>query len=319
MTATQAPSAADGALLTVPRSAIQPAYDPFAPVQATVQPGDSITFETWDARTGALLDRPTGTPFELPKPTPGAGNPVTGPVAVAGAQPGDALVVELLAVRCGPVGWCGGHAHVGPVPPGRIPRPIGRTCRIEGDRVHFSEDLVLPLRPMVGCVGLAPAGEAILTAHSGRHGGNMDQQAVTAGARLLLPVAVPGGLVSVGDVHATQGDGELSGVALEVPAEVDVRVDLVPGAAPSWPWLVDERGSTVLAVAPTFEEARSLAVDAALTEVERCLGLEPADALALLSLVADLRVGGAFGGPQVNVRVDLPAHLGVAPVGLSLT
>lgn len=304
--------------LSVARSATRFAYDARARPIATVEPGDVVTFQTHDARGGALLDRATGTPFALPRPTPGAGNPVTGPVAVAGAAPGDAVVVEILDVRCGPVGWCGGHAHVGPVPPGRIPAPIGRTCRIDGDGVHFSEEIVLPVRPMVGCVGLAPAGEAVPTAQAGRHGGNMDQRAVTTGARILLPVAVPGGLLSVGDVHATQGDGELSGVALEVPADVDVRVELVAGAAPSWPWLVDDRGAAVLAVARTFEEARALVVDAALAEVERCLRLEPADALALLSLVADLRVGGAFGGPQVNLRLDLPAHLGVVPRGLDV-
>lgn len=303
-------------MVTVPRTSVHHQYAPALAPAATVAPGDRVRFVTWDARAGALLDRQPGSPFPLPPPIAGQGNPVTGPVRIIGAEPGDALVVEVLDIRCGPVGWCGAHAHVGPLPPGRITEPLGRTCRVGDGLVRFSETISLPLAPMVGCLGVAPEGEAVPTSDAGRHGGNLDQNIVTTGARVALPVAVPGALLALGDVHATQGDGELSGVALEIPGEVDVRVDVMPGTAPTWPWLIDDRRSSVMTVASDFVTARAEAVEAALVEVERCLGLAPADAMALLSLAADLRIGGAFGGAQVNVRLDLPIDLRVVPPAL---
>jgi hypothetical protein len=76
-----------------------------------ISSGDRVQFSTHDARGGALLDqRPTGTAFDLPKPIPGKGNPVTGPIAIKGAKPGDALLVHILSITCDPIGWCGGHA-----------------------------------------------------------------------------------------------------------------------------------------------------------------------------------------------------------------
>lgn len=308
-----------GTVLRVGRHEIAHAYDPALAPVGEVAPGGTVVFATHDARAGALLDRPTGAPYELPLP-PGKGNPVTGPVAVAGARPGDAVVVTIRRIDLGPVGWCGGHAHVGPVPVGRVPRPIARTCEIRDGHVVFGPDLLVPLTPMVGCVGTAPAGEAVSTAYSGRHGGNMDQPVVAEGARVWLPVAVDGALVALGDVHACQGDGEISGVALEAPAEVEVTIDLVPGAGGpdgvDRPWVVTPDGRVaVCAVAPTWAEARALAVDAAMRAIERDLGLEAGDALGLVSLVGDLRPGGSWGGPQENARVELPASLGVGPLG----
>jgi amidase len=308
-------------VLRVGRDQIAHAYEAGVAPVGEVAPGSVVVFATHDARAGSLLDRPTGEPYELPLP-PGKGNPVTGPVAVTGARPGDAVVVTIQRIVLGEVGWCGGHAHVGPVPVGRVPRPIARTCEVQDGHVVFGPDLKIPVKPMVGCVGTAPAPAegAISTACSGRHGGNMDQPVVAEGARVWLPVAVDGALVWLGDVHACQGDGELSGVALEAPAEVTVTIDLVHGAGIAWPWVELPDGRVaVCTVAPTWSEARSLAVDAAMQAVERDLGLEAGDALALVSLVGDLRPGGSWGGPQENARVELPASLGIGPVAAAGT
>lgn len=299
--------------LRISRSDTRNAYGSDVEPLAVIDAGALVTFETWDARSGALLDRPPGEPYTLPRPDPARANPISGPVAVRGADPGDALVVDIVDVRCGPVGWCGAHAHVGPLPAGRIAEPIGRTCRVEDGIVHFANDIRLVARPMVGCIGVAPAGEPVPTAYSGRHGGNLDQAVVGQGAQVLLPVAVRGALLSLGDMHARQGDGELSGVGLEIPGEIDVRVHLLADAAPEWPWVRTTEGCSVMTVAGSFVEARAFAVEAAMVEIQRCLGLKPADAVALLSIAGDLRIGGAFGGEQVNVRLEIPTELGVAP------
>jgi amidase len=144
----------------------------------------------------------------------------------------------------------------------------------------------------------------------------MDQPVVRAGVSILLPVFIAGGLLFIGDVHAAQGDGELSGVGLEVPAEVIVEVELVPGAAPEWPWLIEDESVTVLVSGESFDVSSYIAIDQGMKLLEQKLNLEPADALALLSLCGNIRVGGFYGAPHVTTRLEIPRHLNVAPNGL---
>jgi amidase len=287
-------------------------YDRGATPVATVDPGGTVLFETHDARAGALFDRPVGSLFELPKPDPLRGNPLTGPLAVRGARPGDALVVDIIAIDTVGPGWAGGHAHVNPLAPGRVPRSLARICEVKDGTVHFSDAISFPARPMIGCIGTAPAGEPIHAGIPGRHGGNVDQSVVTAGTRLHLPVEVPDALLFVGDVHAVQGDGELSGVGLEIAANVTLRVDVRPGARLAWPWLEVGDRLAVLTAGEDFPTARREAVDAIVALLERRLGIEAAEALALVSVAADIRIGQAFGGPlPITVRVEIPRFAGL--------
>lgn len=281
----------------------------------TVASGSVVTISTHDTRSGALLDREPAVAYELPKPDRSKGNPVTGPIRVEGAKPGDGLLVEILSIECDPIGWCGAHAHVGPVPTGRVPRALGRTCRVHDGVIEFSSGISVPMRPMIGCIGTAPLVPAS-TQIAGAHGGNMDQSVVRAGTTVLLPVAVEGALLSIGDVHAAQGDGELSGIALEIPATVTVRVSVLPAASPAWPWIRTDDSVAVMTVAETFESASALAVDEGMKLLEQALSLEAAEALSLLSITSSIRIGAAWGGPQVSVRLEIPHHLGVAPEGL---
>ncbi|WP_442922887.1 acetamidase/formamidase family protein [Microbacterium sp. CH1] len=144
----------------------------------------------------------------------------------------------------------------------------------------------------------------------------MDQAIVCAGTSVLLPVAVEGALLSLGDVHACQGDGELSGIGLEIPATVTIRVTVVPAGAPDWPWIRTDKVVAVMVAAETFEVAASILVQQALALLEESRSLAPAEALALVSVSSDMRIGAAWGGPQVTVRLEIPAQLGVAPEGL---
>lgn len=302
------------AAVTLARATPVTRFDATLPPRLTIAPGERVVVETHDARAGALLDREPGVSYPLGRPDPSVSNGLTGPIAVAGARPGDRLVVEIEAIACGPLGWCGAHAHVGPLAPGRIDRPLGRTCRIDDEGIHFGDGIVLPLEPMVGCLGTAPASGPCSSGSIGRHGGNLDHRPVAPGARVHLPVAVEGGLLYVGDVHAAQGDGELSGVALECPAEVTLRVGLVPGEAPAWPWVETADRLMVLTAGPDLETARREAVDTVVGALEVQLGLEAAEAMALVSLAGDLRVGQAFGGGELSLRLELPAALGLRPV-----
>lgn len=289
------------------------AYDAGLAAVVEVQPGDVVAFETVDARDGALLDRPPGQSFELPRPTPGKGNAVTGPVAVLGAQPVDAVMVSIESIDLHALGWCGAHAHVGPVPPGRVPQPVGRVLRIRDNTTTFGPGINLPLRPMVGCIATAPAGAPIPTALPGRHGGNMDQTIVTTGSHVLLPVFVDGGLLSVGDVHASQGDGELSGVALEAGSTVTTRLSLRHKAQLIWPWVITDDRVAVLVCGDSFEEARATAVDEMMGAIERSMSLTPGEALALLSIAGDLRIGQSYGAGPMTVRLEVPRSFDIDP------
>jgi amidase len=138
---------------------------------------------------------------------------------------------------------------------------------------------------------------------------------VTAGTRLFLPVFVPEALLYIGDVHAAQGDGELSGTAIEIGSTVRVRVSLIRNAAPAWPWLETEDRWIVMTADNDFVRARREAVEAVVAALERDLGIEPAEALALLAGAGDLRIGQSMGGAiPMTVRLEVPKWPGLQPV-----
>jgi acetamidase/formamidase len=128
-----------------------------------------------------------------------------------------------------------------------------------------------------------------------------------------LPVGVPGGLLWIGDVHATQGDGELSGTAMEIAADVTVRIDLQPGLSLEAPWIETADRLMSTAASLDFANARREVIEAMMRALEHQLGLEPAEALALISAVGDLRVGQAFGGMEMTLRLEMPRALGLRP------
>jgi amidase len=285
------------------REAQQHAFDPAIAPVLTVEDGATVHFQTADARQGALDDMPDGL-WPLPPP-PARGNPVCGPLAIRGARPGDALLVNILHVEPAEFGWIGGHANANGLPPGRIPQALGRRLPVRNGHVEWGGVTRLRTRPMLGCIGAAPKA-AVSTAMAGRHGGNLDHPLVTVGATVWLPVAATGGLLSLGDVHAAQGDGELAGTAVEVAADVLVRVTIRPAVLLAWPWVMTDDRLAVMTTGRDFAEARSAAVDAAVDLLERSLSMAPADALALLSAAGDLRLGQAFGARPPTLRLELP-------------
>lgn len=290
-------------------------YDPSATPVLTVPPGTRVQFETHDARGEALYHHPRGVLLDLPPAPTGRGNPVTGPLAVEGAEPGDSLVVDIHAIACDDVAWSGAHSTtpVFPLGSGRIPRSRVRLCDVRDGTIHFSDRIQLPVKPMIGCIATAPADEAINCGQPGPFGGNLDHPVVAPGARLHLPVRVPGALLWIGDVHAAQGDGELSGVAVEVGSLVDVTVTLQKSTGITWPWVETADRLMVLTSAPDFVDARREAIEAMLRVLESQLSLEPAEAFALISAIGDLRIGQSCGTLPLTLRLELPRTLNLFP------
>jgi amidase len=273
-------------MIRLTRDQIVYSFDKTHPPVATVDPGAEVLFETWDSRTGTI--RSEEQTYERPHPQ--GPNPATGPVFVRGAEPGDALVATILDIRLA------GRGHTG-VRPGKgvLPdlshRYRVRLLEIVEGMVVFNERVRFPVRPMVGVIGTAPAGDPVGNMHPGPHGGNMDHTDVRVGAAVHLPVFVAGGLFALGDVHASMGDGEISITALEACAEVRIRLDLAKGENIHRPWIDLPDVWVTTGDGPGIAEAIRVAADEMAAFLGRRLGLSPEDAYMLLSIRGDMRVG----------------------------
>jgi acetamidase/formamidase len=277
----------------------------------SVAGGDTI--KTWTIDAG-------GRDRNLEQVHPG-GNPQTGPFHVEGAQPGDTL--EVTFDRLWPnreEGFSHGLAAPHVLDPDfatRLPYDEGHhdlwdldlergTALIRNPPEGLENLGELPFEPMLGCFGVAPdGGQAISTATSGRHGGNMDYRGFREGVTVQLPVAVEGALLHVGDGHARQGDGEIVGTGIEVSFDVTVTVRVLSGKTIHWPRI--DGADYVMAVG----NARPLdqAVQHATTELMRMLdedyGLSYRASSALLGQCLAYDIGNVF-DPAYTVVAKLP-------------
>lgn len=283
-----------------------------------VWPGDSIVTTTVDAR-GFDARREQVTP---------RGNPQTGPFFVEGAEPGDTLVVRL--DRIWPnreYGWCGSSVAPNIVDPDYVRQlPEAPLAEWHVDRRAGTATLVGPpsklppltlaIEPMLGCFGVAAKrGQAISTATSAEHGGNMDYRGFVSGTTVYFPVFEPGALLFVGDGHATQGDGEIVGSGIEISMDVQVTVGLRKNRPIGWPR--GENGEFIF----TVGNARPLdqAVQHATTEMLRWLqadyGLDALGANLLVAQCVRYELGNMF-DPAYTMVCKLAKRLLPPPVAI---
>lgn len=255
------------------------------PAALEIESGEVVRVETHDARTGTIRSDAD----LLDVPAPGGGNPATGPIAVYGAEPGDSLAVEILAIDLAAQGFVAIKANTGLLAR-CAPKFATRVAAVRDGRVAFNDRISLPVRPMIGVIGTAPAGEGIPTLYPGPHGGNMDNRYVTAGATVHLPVAVPGAMLALGDVHAAMGDGEITSLALEAAAEVTVRVNLIKGEAVSRLWIETAEAWVTTGDAMDPTEALRIAAEEMAALLQRRLEFSFEDAYMLLSAAGDVQI-----------------------------
>jgi amidase len=261
----------------------------------TVQPGDEVLLHTHDCFDNSVPHEPD--PLGLRRHVPGTGNPATGPVAVAGAEAGMTLRVELLAVTCAAQGLIYGNDRRTGLIDLRVPEMADGVVR-------FGES-TFPLDPVVGVMGVAPATGDIPNSTPGRHGGNMDSTELKAGATVYLPITIPGALFGAGDIHALQADGEVCGMGIEVPGEILVRLSLLPRIISPWPLVEWPDHLSVLTAAATLDQAADLAVTAARDLLMDQTGVSDADSIMLQSMLCDLRVNQIV-DPLKGARVVIP-------------
>jgi acetamidase/formamidase len=248
-------------------------------------------------------------------------NPVSGPVFVKGAEPGDTLAVELLELS--PQGW-GWTAII----PGfglladEYTEPWLRISRVEPEhgRVRFSENVTLPYRPFPGTLGVAPGepGSHSIVPPS-RFGGNLDTKHLNPGVTLYLPVGVPGALFSLGDTHSAQGDGEVCGTAIETAMQAtvrltvrkDVRVDAPQYDVPAGLVAAHEQSSyhVCTGVGPDLMECARDAVRATVTWLGERHDLDRQEAYALASVACDLRIHEVVDAPNWVVGCFVPESI----------
>jgi formamidase len=243
-------------------------------------------------------------------------NPVTGPIFVEGAQPGDALVVEILALEVDAWGWTANIPGFGLLAD-RFTEPALRSSRIANGSIELFTGMRMASVPMIGTIGVAPAeAGAFSVVPPTRYGGNMDIRHVGAGAMLYLPVAVDGALLSLGDGHAAQGDGEVCGTAIETTALATLRISLDRERHLPAPMLLADarsqrtgRAFATTGIGPDLMAAARDATTAMIAEIVRRTTLSEVDAYMLASVAGDLKISEVVDVPNWVVSLHLDAAL----------
>ena len=231
-------------------------------------------------------------------------NPATGPVYVEGAAPGDTLKVTINRIALDSKGAVCCLENEGIL--GHLIEGMHlRIAPVEGDLVSYL-DLEIPVQKMVGVIGVAPAGEPVSTGTPGRHGGNMDTLMITEGSTVYFPVAAPGALFAMGDCHAVMGDGEIGVSGLEIPATVNLTLELVKGRALEYPFLETESEFAALVSKPTADEAISRATELMFEFLaERLTAYSSPEIIMLMSLVGHVQVSQVV-DPEKTIRFVFP-------------
>jgi len=270
-------------MATITRDHYRFEFDCSAEPVFRIQPGEEVTFEILDACFGEVR---TVEQFLRRRESKRRSGPLCGPVYVEGAEPGDTLLVDILQVELDLTGF----QLIGPnraIIRDEIPEWTCYEVHIDGKLIRLPNGMALPIDPVVGTFGNAPAGEPTTLAN--RLGGNYDVPAVKTGSRLYLPIEARGALFSLGDVHARQGDGEVVG-APEIGARVTVRLSLLGGPHSESVMIEDATHWHTPCPGETEAEAARLAVFRNAEFISRLHNIELKDALILLTMIGQLSI-----------------------------
>jgi amidase len=234
--------------------------------------------------------------------------PVTGPVYIEGAHPGTVLKADILEICLD-----AGEGAICAIPgkgafADRIFKPECKVVKYDEKYAYFDDKLKLPLRPMVGKIGVAPRDKGINCNTPGAHGGNMDITDITDGASVYFPVFIEGALFAAGDVHAIMADGESIISAVETESVLTLRCEVVTGLKLTHPLVVNKEFIMTVGEGKDLEEAYHIALDDMAALLIEYLGLSFVDTAMLISQVADIKVNQIV-NPLVGVRVAFPRAL----------
>ncbi|WP_409288407.1 acetamidase/formamidase family protein [Peribacillus sp. SCS-37] len=260
--------------------------------------GSRIFIETYDCYRNQLKR-----PEDLYHLKPEEINPVTGPIYIESAEPGDILKVEIHRLQIAGEG-------VMTVRPGKgvlghlVKDPEMKVIPISGNKALFNDRIHLPLNPMIGVIGVAPAGKAVPAGTPGSHGGNLDTLSIKEGAVLYLPVFTEGALFGLGDMHAAMGDGEVGISGIETSGTAEVSLHIIKKQPLAGPIVKNECSFSTLASAPTLHKAAHKAAEAMVDFLLPFSGLTQSELIMLCSAAGRLQISQAV-NPLATVRFTM--------------
>lgn len=285
----------------------------------TVSSGDVLTFDTVDSsngQIGASSDVSTIDSLDFDSV-----NPVFGPVHVKDAEPGDVLKVEVLELEVADWAWSAILPGFGLLAD-EFPGPLLKIWNLDRENgfTEFKDNIRIPLRPFLGCMGVGPpTDDDLSTIPPTNAGGNLDCRSLTVGSTVYLPVQTAGALFSCGDGHAAQGHGEVCGTAIETPLTATLRFELCKDQpwmmAPSFqtppisslPNPIPDRGRyAAMGIDPDLREAARKAVRNAIQWLVATKGLNRSEAYILASVAGDLEIVEAVNMPNYEVAMGFP-------------
>jgi len=299
----------------VTRDRFHLAWDPAIPAIETVGSGDVVEFDLMDSAGGQLS--PSSTVEDVGRLDFSRVDQVNGPIAVAGAEPGDTLQIDLLEFEPADWGWSASIPGFGLLAD-EFPDPYLRITRVPrpGERAEFLPGVRVPIVPFCGEVGVAPPDGPRSTIPPDVFGGNMDTRHLTAGATLFLPVFHDGARLSMGDGHAAQGDGEVCGTAIETPMRALVRLTVRKDLHVTAPEFLTPDVATPVGrryatdgVGPDLVQAARDAVRRMIDWLGREHGISSVDAYLLHSVAIDLRISEIVDMPNYVVTAHCPLSL----------
>lgn len=285
----------------------------------SVESGDTVDVETYSGYyvydqapleflTPAFLDICQN----LPKEQKVAGGPhlLTGPIYVRGAEPGDVLEVELIAIKPSlPVGFNAIRTGWGALPQ-QFYQPTLRFIPLDLDNnlaeFPVGSGIKIPLKPFFGILGVATPDESRNSIPPGYYGGNIDNQELVAGSKIFLPVFVPGALFSIGDGHSAQGDGEVNVTAIETSMNGTIQLKLRKDMQLSMPIAETPTDIITMGFGSTLDSALEMALTNMIDFLERFAKLSPEDAYVLCSLAVNFRITQVVNLPHKGVHGILP-------------
>jgi acetamidase/formamidase len=287
---------------------------PYAEPVLEVDPGDTVVIETLDAFGGKITDEQTKPSKVLKFPNV---NPLNGPIFINGAEKGDAVKVSIKSiVPRGPqprgttclIPFFGSLTSTQKSPTLQDPLPeIVRKVEITEEEVVWNNRIKFPYAPFIGTIGTSPEIDSINSLTPESHGGNMDLPDVRPGNTVYLPVRAPEARLFIGDCHATQGDGELCGVAIEFPTETSLELDLVKGWPIEWPRIEGEDFIMSVGSCRPMEDAARIAFMDLISWMEQSYKFDRYEAYFILTQVAKVRLGNMVDpnytvGASINKR-----------------
>lgn len=284
----------------IPKNKVIFHFSPENKANYTVEDGEIFWVEADDCYSGQITDASV----KRPDIDISIMDCAVGPIHVKGAQPGDTLCVEVLAIDLAAQGVMVTSVGLG-VLGGKITEPDTKIIPVHDGFAYFSETIKLPLTPMIGVMGVAPKKGEVHCAVPEDHGANMDTKLVTVGSRVYFPVGVEGADLAVGDLHACMGDGELSGTGIEIAGRMCLRTAVYRDRPIERPVIETTEGLYFLASRRTLEESIRVAADDTVKFLMKKLALDFPDAYRLMSATCDAQVCEVV-DDNVTVRIHCP-------------